>query len=425
MQTPTTTASIMPKSYAVTHEDPLAGLDDVPWAELRSAHNRATDVPDNLRRLLRPWGRHDGLWAMSIFHQGTRYEATAYAVPFLAKLALRADVPQREEIVDFFPALAVGFDDEHLPHGYDIAELRATAAESVPFYRAQYPDEPGSVADSIGWDPGLNYLAAYEAVRAAAGELCVLLADSDERLRASAACLLGWFPDDADQHVPVLLDLVTSEATPDVAANAIVSLGLLAGGLSDASHVATVIHRLRIDLAGDNALLRWAAAIALARAGHCDLPVVTALAAACATPPPQSGPGICFMRGNVTGYAAQSLAAFADEVPDSAFDDVLLGVRRGHETHGYAESPTAKAILTLAFGPRDRRPKPPFTDLTLRQQQVVKTLAELDFPRHRASGFWSPIASWGLPRSRAAIEAYCAGLGPADAGPEYPDDPWG
>jgi hypothetical protein len=130
------------------------------------------------------------------------------------------------------------------------------------------------------------------------------------------------------------------------------------------------------------------------------------------------------MRGNVTGYAAQSLAAFADEVSDSAFDDVLLGVRRGHETEGYAESPTAKAILTLAFGPRDRRPKPPFTDLTLRQQQVVKMLAELDYHQHHAMGFWSPIGSWGLPRSQAALAAYCAGLGPADAGPKYPN-PWG
>lgn len=403
----------------------MAGLDDIPWAALRSAYGRATDVPDNLRRLLRPGGRHDGPGDISIFHQGTRYEATAYAVPFLAKLALCSGVPQRDEIVDFLVALAVGFDDEHLPHGYDIAELRAAAAESVPFYQARYPDEPGKAADSIGWDPSLNYLAAYGAVRSAAGELHVLLADSCERLRAAVACLLGWFPDDADRHVPVLLDLVSREARSDVAANAIVSLGLLAGGLSDALDIETVVHRLRNDLAGDDALLRWAAAIALARAGHCDLPVVRALAAACATPPSQSGPGVCFMRGNVTGYAAQSLAAFADEVPDSALDDVLLGVRRGHETDGYAESPTAKAILTLAFGPRDRRPKPPFTDLTRRQQQVVETLAELEYQRHRASGFWSPIAGWGLPRSRAAIEAYCAGLGPSDAGPEYPNDPWG
>lgn len=93
------------------------------------------------------------------------------------------------------------------------------------------------------------------------------------------------------------------------------------------------------------------------------------------------------------------------------------------ETDGYAESPTAKAILTLAFGPRDRQPKPPFADLTLRQQQAVMTLAELDYHQHRAMGSWSPIGSWGLPRSQAALQAYCASLGPADAGPEY-SDPW-
>jgi hypothetical protein len=152
--------------------------------------------------------------------------------------------------------------------------------------------------------------------------------------------------------------------------------------------------------------LRWAGAIALAGVDHCDPPIVTALAAACATPPPRFGSGICFMRGNVTGFAAQSLAAFAGEVPDSAFDNVLFGVRRGHESGGYAESRTAKAILTLAFGPRDRRPKPPFTDLTPRQQQVVTTLAELDHHPHRATGFRSPLACWGLPRNQATLEAH-------------------
>lgn len=414
----------MSESHPVAHEDPLAGLDDVPWAELWTAHGRATGVPDDLRALLKGSGRRHGVWATPVFHQGTRYEATAHAVPFLAKLVLDPDVPQRDEIVAFLVALAVGFDDEHLPHGYDLVKLRAAAAEAEPYYRARYPDEPDKVADSVKWDPSLNYLAAYEAVRTMAGELRCLLADPDEQVRAAVACLLGWFPDDADQHVPVLLDLVSSEARPDVAANAIVSLGLLAGSLSDASGLDMAIQRLRVHLGGGDALLRWAAAIALARAGHCDLPVVTVLAAACATPPPQSGPGICFMRGNVTGFAAQSLAAFAGEVPDSAFDEVLLGVRRGHEAGGYAESPTAKAILTLAFGPRDRRPKPPFTDLTRRQQQVVRTLAELDHHQQRAMGFWSPIAGWGLPRNQAALRAYCAGLGPADAGPKYPEDPW-
>jgi hypothetical protein len=413
----------MPESRPVTHEDPLAGLDDVPWAELRGSHGWATDVPDDLRALLKPGDRF-GVWRMCVFHQGTRYQATAHAVPFLARLALHPDVPQRAEIVDFLVALAVGFDDEHLPHGYDIAELRAAVPEVESFYRERYPDDPDKVTDWMGCDPTLNYVAAHESVRVAARELHAGLDDPDERLRAAVACLLGWFPDDADLHVPVLLDLVGAEASADVAANAVVSLGLLARGLSAASVFEAVVRELRIRLDGEESLLRWAAAVALARAGHCDMPVVTALAAACATPPPQSGAGIFFMRGNVTGLAVQSLAAFAEEVPDSAFADVLLGLSRGHETEGYAESPTARAVLTLAFGPRDRLPRPPFADLTLRQQQVVTVLAEFDYHPHRATGFWSAISGWGLPRDVAALKAYRVGVGRADAGPRHPNI-WG
>src|SRR5690348_16873559 len=71
---------------------------------------------------------------------------------------------------------------------------------------------------------------------------------SPETAGTIVACLLGWFPDDADQHVPVLLDLVRTEASPDVAANTIVSLGLLAEGLSDASGAEAIIHQFRIHL---------------------------------------------------------------------------------------------------------------------------------------------------------------------------------
>jgi hypothetical protein len=69
----------------------LDELDRVPWAELDHAYGTGVgdrlheDVPGSLRKLNEA-DPHDAFHALysNICHQGTVYEATAYAVPFLA-----------------------------------------------------------------------------------------------------------------------------------------------------------------------------------------------------------------------------------------------------------------------------------------------------------------------------------------------------
>lgn len=70
----------------------LAGVDDIPWHDLRHAYGPADDVPVLLRALaLRSGEAGDALDALygSICHQGSVYSATPYAVPFLARIAAR------------------------------------------------------------------------------------------------------------------------------------------------------------------------------------------------------------------------------------------------------------------------------------------------------------------------------------------------
>jgi len=92
----------------------LAGLDEIPWTRLEHAYGRAGDTP----RLLRQVGGDDKeargkafeeLWS-SLCHQGTVYEATASAVPFLAALARKAPMPeeQRRELVALLGSIAAG-----------------------------------------------------------------------------------------------------------------------------------------------------------------------------------------------------------------------------------------------------------------------------------------------------------------------------
>ena len=69
----------------------LAGLTDIPWASLRHAYGPADDIPGILRAIL-DGDEGTAKEAASelfgnIWHQGTVYQATAPAVPFLARLA--------------------------------------------------------------------------------------------------------------------------------------------------------------------------------------------------------------------------------------------------------------------------------------------------------------------------------------------------
>lgn len=110
--------------------DLLAGLDDVAWAELNHAYGNAIDVPGDLRaaRSANKAARDkafDNLFA-SIFHQGSRYSASPYAVPFLAKIAIAGPTEARVDALWLLTRLAVDWHDEYdLPMGINTAAWRA------------------------------------------------------------------------------------------------------------------------------------------------------------------------------------------------------------------------------------------------------------------------------------------------------------
>jgi hypothetical protein len=91
----------------------LERLDSVPWVELEHAYGSAADVPGLLRKLLDPDPavRSETIWTLygNVFHQGTRYPATPYVIPFLIELCESSETPGRGELLDYLKSLITGY----------------------------------------------------------------------------------------------------------------------------------------------------------------------------------------------------------------------------------------------------------------------------------------------------------------------------
>ncbi|MEV7782238.1 HEAT repeat domain-containing protein [Kitasatospora sp. NPDC088351] len=399
--------------------DPLAGLDTIDWAALGHAYGAADDVPGQLRALCGADedGREKALIDLygNIFHQGSRYQASAVAVPFLARMAADASLPGRPEVLGLLASLAIGYDEAHLPGGVDVAGCRRETAE----FRAKGPariraEYDAWVAEAAGegerrvreirreafdFDDQLRYLetelGVYDAVRAEVPGLRALLDDGDPAVRAATAYLLAWFPEEAAPTLPRLLRLLDREPVPAVLATALVAAGLLGD--------AELVERLRPFLATEDRAVRWAAATALARLGSAEAGVLAELAAAETDPPEPGAPDIPFHDGDLRGYAAAGLTLLADHYPAEALDAVTTGLAA---TSGPAAFAITAAALRLAFGPQRPAVIPAFAELGERQQRLLRVLASLDSETWRWVNFLEILGAWGLPQDRPALRAY-------------------
>lgn len=90
----------------------LDGLDNIPWKTLNHAYGSAEDIPDLIRALTYDSDniREKTLYTLysNIWHQGTVYQATAYAVPFLIELLSASNVTRKYDILIYLSHLAEG-----------------------------------------------------------------------------------------------------------------------------------------------------------------------------------------------------------------------------------------------------------------------------------------------------------------------------
>ncbi|MFB9442918.1 hypothetical protein Dvina_15750 [Dactylosporangium vinaceum] len=195
----------------------LRELDAVAWPDLTHAYGEADDVPDLLRRLAD--GEPEALHALygNIWHQGTVYEATAFAVPFLIEL-LDAPAADVAGILRLLAAIAGGSSYMDVHQRY------------LPASQQGSDELAAQIAQELAWVAAAR--AAVSAGRPAYARL--LSASPAEDVRAAAAYTLAAL-DPAATDTAALRARAADDPSPVVRASAM--LALSARAVVDPAHL--------------------------------------------------------------------------------------------------------------------------------------------------------------------------------------------
>lgn len=417
-------------------DDLLAGLDDIDWGALGHAYGSAEDVPGELRATCKDdqKGRDRAFESLfnSICHQGTRYSASPFAVPFLARIAARGPAGARTEALMLLLRLAVGWHDTYdLPLGIDTAAWRAAVVspeENLRRYDEQIAAETDEArleklrqgrdycAAGHPTDPREAALRSYDAVRAQLPVLLPLLDDPDPDVRSRTAYLLGWFPEEVGAVAEPLLRRLETERDPLAAATLVIAAGLVTTHDEDG--------RITRRLDDQEPLVRWAAATALARhlilnprsagastAAPIEDRAIDELAAFGARPAPE--PATLHHQRDLHSYTVGTLVGLMKTAkkPDKALA-AIIATLPGIEDTGVVTRPLAnqaERVLGALFAPTDTPVA--FDDLPPNHQEFLTALADLlttdDYQRWPFGSYMNKVLTeLGLPGTRPALRAF-------------------
>lgn len=379
----------------------LAGLDDVPWRSLSHAYGPATDTPALLRALVSPEveARRRAYHRLygSIWHQGSVYEATAYAVPFLINLLAVPSAPGRSEILRLLAALGEDTGKRERGEDREAVAAHAAVAAGLPLY------------------------------------LDLLDPSHDQQMRAAACAAVAIFPEDAARSVPRL------RATFETERDDLVRVWLLAalGHVMDTSREARAFFENTLART-DDVRLRFLAAVALAeRAGEDTSPAAMgALTRALATAGDETTDDdmadleeamVGFDEFRWPGAAEIAIQRLAKVGPTRGHIALLSALQ--HTRDGEVAREIAEALLDLAFNDGrlqakstaikknpdgrlsvnywepDRQPERAYSTLTDAQRETLEALAAHD-------PFWEQehdlLALYGLPTTCEELKAFLA-----------------
>jgi hypothetical protein len=220
-------------------------LGTIDWPRLETAYGTAEEIPGALRNLASPYeevcaAARQMLWS-ELEQQGTVYQASAYAAPFLVAWLPEAQGEEKPDLVTFLARLARG-------NSYKRQHLNLTDEQ-----RQQDPVFQQEMAEEIRWVE-LTHLGVREGM-----DLYLsFLDDQDLHVGMTTTYLLASFTEDQEWLIPALQAHLERETDERMMGCLLLSLGQLLPATEDSS--ALLMPYLTT---GDTMLVRFCAAMAL------------------------------------------------------------------------------------------------------------------------------------------------------------------
>ncbi len=348
------------------------GLDEIPWGRLEHAYGSARDVPGLLRRLAGPdtKDQRKSLRTLygSVLHQGTRYSATPYVVPFVIRLCADPAVPRRADLLRFWGELVTG--------GLSVRD-RPLWGDGERVHWA------GGVQDAGPDDPDAAPLhRIYRESLRGYPVLEPLLTAPDAEVRAGAAWVLACLPTLAESSGPLLRARRVGEPSARTRAALVFALGELSDPES-----------LQGALADDPApAVRCIAACQLARLQPSEELVGPLLGFL--SHPPKGYEHAFGAGGPAGGDVAHALSQLPTEVQRLAIP--ALGERLA-QARQFATIPLVEAMLAAAFPCRQEA----LTELNELQRDVLARMVATQ-ELWRIGNLSATFREYGLRRDREA-----------------------
>ncbi len=238
----------------------LEGLDKIEWDKLTHAYGSAEDVPELIRDLADPdeETREEAQHQLygNLWHQGTVYQATQYAVPFLVELIDAPEVLDKDWILDYL---------SHLAEGHSYLDVHGPLMQESFGQDTSTEEFQTELQEELSW-----VKAAHDVVYKYVNNYYRLLDDknSEQPVRLAVLSLLGVFPEHWGAIVPRVRPYVADDADPVIRANSLKLYGMITPVKNQA-----IIDEITPFLSEDyDRLTRFSAAKSLAWIAREDIP---------------------------------------------------------------------------------------------------------------------------------------------------------
>ncbi len=348
----------------------LNNLDNIPWGELEHAYGDASDVPSLIRSLLdqNPKIRSNTMRTLysNVFHQGSRYPATPYVIPFLIELCESPDVFDRGELLSFWGSLITGY--------FSVQERPSWSDGTMVFGFG----DPEELDLNEPYSKALYEI--YQESLKGAELLFHLLQEDDIGIRVGAAWVLACLPTIADRSIPILRSQLLREESGWVRA----AIAFTLGELGDCASLGQLL------VADNHDAVQCMAACQLARIAPKENLVDPLLRF---IEQPIDGYGsIPGAGGDSAGDAAFSIMYLPKETRIQALPEIF---ERLEQARSFATMPFVNALLSASFDPSSNE----VTEFTSLQRQVLLALLNCQ-ELWTIANLSSTFTYYGLPFSR-------------------------